>query len=148
MRETSAAGIFSVAGRIRMALAAELVPPPRPSGGGFFREIRRGDDRRRYIWIHGNEHTAREVLRDHIRRYDGRAFLIDNDVRNVRLNGGQLDPNRMFSREGAERNLRTLNPAWDKPQIRIGARSARRWSSKIPTTGLAPKARGTHRRSA
>ncbi|HYI92874.1 MAG TPA: hypothetical protein VEX68_04980 [Bryobacteraceae bacterium] len=82
-----------------------------------FEEIRRGDDRRRYIWIHGNERTARAVLRDHMRRYDGRAFLIDNDVRNVRLNGGELDPNRMFSRPGAERNLRALNPAWDNSQI-------------------------------
>jgi hypothetical protein len=85
--------------------------------GAAFREVRRGADRRRYIWIHGNELTAREVLRDHMRRYEGRAFLIDNDARNVRLNGGELDPNRMFSRVGAERNLHSLNPTWDQPRI-------------------------------
>ena len=78
-----------------------------------FDVIRRRADRRRYLWIHGNEQTARQVLREHMRGAEGRAFLIDNGVRNVRFRGGQLDPNRMFSREGAEKNLRSLNPEWD-----------------------------------
>jgi hypothetical protein len=78
-----------------------------------FDHIRRRSDRRHYVWIHGNEETARHVLRDHMRRVEGRAFLIRNRVRNVRLHGGELDPNRMFSREGAEKNLRRLNPSWD-----------------------------------
>jgi hypothetical protein len=82
-----------------------------------FRVVSRGMDRRRYIWIHGDERTAHNVLRDHMRDTDGRAFLIENHVRNVRLEGGSLDPNRMFSRVGAERNLERLNPGWDARQM-------------------------------
>jgi hypothetical protein len=82
-----------------------------------FDVVRRHSDRRHYLWIHGNEETARHVLRDHIRKAEGRAYLIRNSVRNVRLRGGQLDPNRMFSRDGAEKNLRALNPSWDFYQL-------------------------------
>jgi hypothetical protein len=81
------------------------------------REYRHGRDRRRYIWIHGDERTAHDVLREHIRHHDGRAFLIENDTRNVTIQGGLLDPNRMFSRIGAERNLRSQNSSWDTPRI-------------------------------
>jgi hypothetical protein len=35
----------------------------------------------------------------------------------VKITDGVLDPNRMFSRVGAERNLRTLNPSWTPQQI-------------------------------
>jgi hypothetical protein len=85
--------------------------------GATFREFCHGQDRRRYLWIHGDERAARDVLREHIRHYDGRAFLIENDVRNVKIDGGLLDPNRMFSRIGAERNLRSQNPSWSEPQL-------------------------------
>lgn len=83
-----------------------------------FREIQNGQDRRRYIWIHGDERTARDVLRQHMRETEGRAFLIDNQIRNVPIEGGLLDPNRMFSRAGAERNLSRLNPGWNFNQTR------------------------------
>lgn len=86
-------------------------------GEASFVEIRRGEDRRRFIWIHGDERTARDVLRSHMRLTSGRAFAIENDRRNVGLLGGGLDPNRMFSRVGAERNLRSLNPSWDQARI-------------------------------
>src|SRR4051812_33969057 len=79
-------------------------------GEASFREIRHGSDRRRYIWIHGDERAAHNVLRSHMRRTQGRAFLVENRFRNVRIDGGALDPNRMFSRVGAERNLKSLNP--------------------------------------
>jgi hypothetical protein len=82
-----------------------------------FREYRHGVDRGRYLWIHGDERTAHDVLREHIRHYDGRAFLVENHVRNVRIDGGLLDPNRMFSRVGAEKNLRSQNPSWDAARI-------------------------------
>ena len=52
-----------------------------------------------------------------MRSTDGRAFLIENKVRNVELAGGSLDPNRMFSRAGAEQNLKRLNPAWNLHQV-------------------------------
>jgi hypothetical protein len=87
--------------------------------GISFLITKRGDDRRRFIWIHGNEPSAREVLRAHMKHSRGRAFLIENEKRNVPFEGGELDPNRMFSREGAGRNLRMLNPSWSAEQLRV-----------------------------
>ena len=86
-------------------------------GEAKFEIIRHGSDRRRYIWIHGNEQTARQVLRSHMKQAEGRAFLVESTERYVPLNGGKLDPNRMFSRVGAERNLRTVNPNWTPEQM-------------------------------
>jgi hypothetical protein len=101
------------------AIVTSLFPFSRnPSIAGIkFQTIHNGTDRRRYIWIHGNEPTARDVLREHMKQTEGRAFLIESTERNVKIAGGALDPNRMFSRAGAERNLRTLNPTWKPQQI-------------------------------
>ena len=84
-----------------------------------FREVRRGEDRRRYIWIHGNEQTAFEVLARHLAEgTQGRAFFVRNGgERNAPLFGGKIDPNRLFSREGAERNLKSLNEGWTADQV-------------------------------
>lgn len=73
--------------------------------------VRNGGSNRRYLHIHGDEPTAREVLREHMKSHKGTAYLVDNSERTVAGGSGRLDPNRMFSREGAEKNLRTLNPA-------------------------------------
>jgi hypothetical protein len=85
--------------------------------GAKFRILRRGRSARRYVHIHGNEETARQVLREHMRQHSGVAYLIEGDKRNVPAGAGRLDPNRMFSRQGAERNLRSLNPSWSSEQI-------------------------------
>lgn len=91
-----------------------------PSIAGIqFREVRKGPDRRRYIWIHGDERTAFEVLTTHFKEgAQGRAFFIRSEQRNVPLLGGVVDPNRIFSREGAERSVRSLNPSWSEEQQR------------------------------
>ena len=92
----------------------------RPSikiAGVPFRIVRRGPDRRHFFWVHGNERTAHDVLLAHMKTFDGRAFLVENTVRNITVNSGQLDPNRMFSRAGAEKNLRTQNEKWDDARI-------------------------------
>ena len=87
-----------------------------------FREVRRGD-RRRYFWVHGNEKTAEQVLSAWIKSGgDGRALFTPSPERNVPLLGGQIDPNRMWSRIGAERNLRTLNPKWSDEQVQRALR--------------------------
>jgi hypothetical protein len=52
-----------------------------------------------------------------VNAHGGTALLIQSDVRYVPIKGGRIDPNRMFSREGAEKNLRTLNPKWSEAQI-------------------------------
>ena len=85
--------------------------------GARFDIVRRGHSTRRYLHIHGNEQTARQTLREHMKTHSGIAYLIAGDRRNVDADGGALDPNRMFSRAGAERSLRSLNPAWSGEQI-------------------------------
>jgi hypothetical protein len=68
--------------------------------------------------IHGDEATARHVLSEHMQAGgSGVAYLVTNLTRNVPINGGRLDPNRMFSNEGAEANLRRLNPRWHDGQV-------------------------------
>jgi hypothetical protein len=81
-----------------------------------FRVVRRGRSRRRYLHIHGNEITAREILEAHMKEMPGIALLVRNPVRNVPIRGGVIDPNRMFSRAGAASSLRRLNPGWSERQ--------------------------------
>lgn len=85
--------------------------------GAKFRIVRRGKNRRHYFWVHGNESTAKDVLLSHMERADGRAYLVENDQRYLIVESGRLDPNRMFSREGAEKNLRMLNPEWPPDKL-------------------------------
>jgi hypothetical protein len=85
--------------------------------GARFRIVRNGRSDRRYIVIHGNEESARQVLTAHMRAHSGRAFLIQGGTRDVPIEGGKIDPNRMFSRVGAEANLRHLNPGWTTGQV-------------------------------
>jgi hypothetical protein len=82
-----------------------------------FRVVRRGHSPLRYLLIHGNEETARQVLLEHMRRNPGVAHLVAGHDRYVRLHGGRFDPNRIFSREGAEANLRALNPGWSPAKL-------------------------------
>ena len=58
---------------------------------------------KRYLLIHGNESTARQVLTEHMKD-EGRgvAYLVENTTRYVAFGGGRLDPNRMFSNEAIQ----------------------------------------------
>jgi hypothetical protein len=85
--------------------------------GISFRVVRKGSSPHRYLHIHGNETTARDVLMETVNAHGGTALVVESDVRYVPLKGGRVDPNRMFSREGSEKNLRTLNPNWSEAQI-------------------------------
>lgn len=79
-------------------------------GGIRFTEVKNGKSNRRFLHVHGNETTAREVLREHIARHKGHAFFVVSDKRNVEVqNGCQIDPNRMFSRIGAEKSMQRFN---------------------------------------
>jgi hypothetical protein len=73
--------------------------------------------RRHYLLIHGDEQTAREVLLQHMQSHSGVAFLVEGQTRNVPIASGQIDPNRMFSRRGAEVSLQSLNPTWTPAQV-------------------------------
>jgi hypothetical protein len=87
--------------------------------GARFQIMRNGRSKRRYLLIHGNEESARQVLTRHMQTHDGVAFLVETHTRNVSVEGAQLDPNRMFSRVGAEASLKRLNP--DLPAERLQA---------------------------
>lgn len=72
---------------------------------------------RHYVVIHGDEETARQVLTKHIVKRRATAFLIDSKTRDVPIDDGKIDPNRMFSRFGATANLKKLNPSWKEEQL-------------------------------
>jgi len=101
----------------RQFLAISWLPFFRPRhislAGARFRIIRNGRSKRRYLVIHGDEETAREVLIRHMRTHEGIAYVIQSNTRNIEAGGLKLDPNRMFSRAGAEANLKNLNPDAD-----------------------------------
>jgi hypothetical protein len=103
-------------------LAASFLPffPARhiSLAGARFRIVRNGRSKRRYLLIHGNEETAREVLVRHMRTHEGIAYVIENHTRTVDAARLKLDPNRMFSKVGAEANLTRLNPAAETGAVR------------------------------
>ena len=78
--------------------------------GARFRILRNGRSKRRYLRIHGNEETARQVLEQHMQTHEGVAYVMESHTRLVTVESLKLDPNRMFSRVGAEANLKQLNP--------------------------------------
>ena len=78
--------------------------------GARFRIVRNGHSKRRYLLIHGNEETARQVLEQHMQTHEGVAYVIESHTRLVTVESLKMDPNRMFSRVGAEANLKQLNP--------------------------------------
>lgn len=79
-------------------------------GGIEFRKITHGKtDARRYLHVHGNESTARDVLVEHMKTFKGTAFLVKSEKRMVPLGALMIDPNRMFSEVGARANLQRFN---------------------------------------
>lgn len=91
----------------------------RPSIAGIYFEMKKnGDSPLRLVFIHGDENTARDVTSHAISRNQGLAFLIDSSTREVPVIRLKIDPNRMFSREGAEANLRDLNPGAEESDIK------------------------------
>ena len=77
--------------------------------GVRFDIIRHGRSTHRYFHVHGNEGTARELLYEHMKKFKGTGFTVQSLARQVPLGALEIDPNRMFSGEGAERNLRRVN---------------------------------------
>jgi len=75
----------------------------------------------RYLHIHGDESTARQVFMETIAARGGIGLDIVSETRAVPILGGTIDPNRMFSREGAVRSLKRLNKDWNDTQIAAAA---------------------------
>ena len=85
--------------------------------GVQFKVIKNGESNRRFIWIHGDEKTAAMLLKRHLKDNYGTAFLIENSEREVFINGYVMDPNRIFSQAGAEKNLIKLNGIISKSAV-------------------------------
>lgn len=96
--------VFLISLCVRPGFAAVSV------GGVRFKRVDNGGTRR-YLRIHGDEETAAGALRRHIKTHSGVGLIIDSTRRNVVFERLLIDPNRWFSREGAERSLRRLNPS-------------------------------------
>ena len=109
--------------------------------GARFRIVRNGNVPRRYLLIHGNEESAREVLTRHMQAHEGIAYLIENHTREVAIEGGKLDPNRMFSRLGAQANLKQLNRDWPPERIQAALALLDRGREKL-VRALTPPAGG------
>lgn len=107
--------------------------------GARFRIHRNGRSNRRYLLIHGNEESARAVLLYHIRAHQGIAYEIETHTRNIGVAGGSIDPNRMFSRAGAEASLRRLNPEWNQDHIEAALRILDAGREKLVRAFLPPR---------
>ena len=77
-----------------------------------FEVVKRGGPRR-YLFIHGDEFDAHDNLLAHMKAHRGNAYLVTGKTRIVEVQGARIDPNRMFSRVGAQVSLRTQNPGID-----------------------------------
>ena len=106
--------------------------------GARFQIVRNGGSKHRYLLIHGNEETARQVLTRHIEAHQGIAYVIQNHTRTVAIDSGKLDPNRMFSRVGSEANLRKLNPDWMPERIQAALSELDRGREKLVRALLPP----------
>ncbi len=106
--------------------------------GARFRITRNGRSKHRYLVIHGNEETARDVLTRHIQANEGIAYIIETHTRNIKVDSGQIDPNRMFSNVGAEASLKNLNPDWDAEHVRAASSLLDRDRGKLIHAFLPP----------
>ena len=77
-----------------------------------FKVVKKGHSDRNYIWLHGDEQTARMVLESHMKLNLGTAFFIQGKTREIDFFDGILDPNRIFSSNGAEANIQKYNRSW------------------------------------
>ena len=71
-----------------------------------------GNSPNRYIWLHGDEQTAKMALEYHIKNYQGVAFFIKSETREIPFESTIIDPNRIFSRKGSY--------CFEKIQARLG----------------------------
>lgn len=98
-----------------LSLAAALFAPGDPFGLDWSRRPAAFSGPWRYLHIHGNETTARETLLATLPELCGSAILVPGTDRLVSVHGARIDPNRLWSRFGAEKSLRRYNPDLNSP---------------------------------
>lgn len=77
-----------------------------------------GNSSKRYILLHGDEQTAKMALESHIKDYEGIAFFIENEKREIPFKSTIVDPNRIFSRNGSYHALRKFQPGWPPGELK------------------------------
>lgn len=91
--------------------------PVEELSGVEFRVLCYGHSARRFLVIHGDEDTARDVMTGYMFDHEGVAYIVSGKNRNVEILGAKIDPNRMFSRSGAELSIRAENPGIDVAKV-------------------------------
>ena len=86
--------------------------------GAKFNLVQNGNSPNRYIWLHGDEQTARMALDYHIRHFSGLAFFIQNETREIPFKSTIVDPNRIFSRSGSYHALKKFKPGWQRSTLK------------------------------
>ncbi len=81
--------------------------------GVGFKVIENGVSPNRYIWLHGDEMTAKMALNSHLKKYAGTAFFVQNENREIPYKSTIIDPNRVFSRKGSYYALKKFKPNWE-----------------------------------
>lgn len=109
-----AASLFSQTRRTFLLSAAKN---PLSIGGIRFETEKNSISKRRYLHIHGNELTARQVLREHAKLNKGNYYFVVGDKRMVPVGDCLIDPNRMFTREGARKSLDRFNNTKTADQV-------------------------------
>jgi len=87
--------------------------------GTKFNLVQNGDSPNRYILLHGDEQTARMALEYHMSLYNGLAFFIQSETREIPFKSTIIDPNRIFSRNGAYYALRKFKSGWERGTLKI-----------------------------
>ena len=75
-----------------------------------FNLIHKRNHGKHYIWLHGDEKTAKQVLLSLAKKNPGKFFIIQSNHRLIKINGYALDPNRIFSDTGVRNTLKKYNP--------------------------------------
>ena len=85
--------------------------------GIHFQVQKNGLSNTNYIVIHGDEETAKILIKDHIKTNLGKAFIIKPENREVNLGPTIVDPNRIFSKSGARKALKNFKTDWDPNEL-------------------------------
>lgn len=82
-----------------------------------FKRVQSGESNHRFIWLHGDEKTAKMTLEDYVNHNPSIAFFIQYSEREIPFKGTKVDPNRIFSTAGSNKALKKFKPNWDKNQF-------------------------------
>ena len=67
----------------RGIIETSLLPSHITFANTKFDIVSNGNSHNRYIWLHGDEQTAKMALEHHIENYQGVAFFIDSKTREI-----------------------------------------------------------------